>query len=417
MATQMFFRRAADIATPDQFSLGTNAANLAGTAQGWTAPRPLSLTRGSTLDNFDIANTVAGTTLGLEIPPARYFISPPLDADVTISGTITFNLWMNESNMAANAGAQCIIERVDSQGAIVSTVVNSEKGTELPVTTSAAQNWTATPTSTAFLKGDRIRIRVAANDGGGTMASGYVVEHDYNGPTAAANGDSYVTFTETFGFLTTDPTTTTIYPTDTVSDIDPGGAGTDTKAAWTSRGSGVVSRATTSGAGWTAPIQATATAGGNVVEWFTKPLTALTLAGPVLANVRASEQTDPGNAAIRAEIAVTAGDGSGAVVWAATTHPTELTTGEAAYTFYLAGDDLAVIAGQRIRIRILWDDSSIAAMGSAVPLTVSYAGTSGGASGDTYLTFGQTLTEYVAAQPGLFKRFVPVPFIPKGRSM
>lgn len=609
MATQCFLFSSSS-GTPDNVSLGTNASKLDGTASGWFAPESLSLTRGTAAGSVT-TSTVAGTTLGVEVDGGgfpKHFISPPLDQDVTISGTVTFNVWMAESNMAANVGAQVVIERINSQGAIVSTVVNHEKATELPVTTRAAQNWTATPTSTAFLKGDRIRVRVAGNDGGGTMASGYTFSFAQDGPTAGADGDSYVTFTETFGFLRTDPTTTTLYPTialagapafgasaallsaftgadenplseggnwakvdtaggnlkrvsnvvggvtasaaaynywtpsnfgadceayltiatkpsvngtvrlgiriqgeggtstwdgyvafwqavsgtdtlllqrvtngssttlatvnqefatgdkvglralgstiemwrhdgsswallasvvDTtyasagkvlieVADsaltgrlddvyagtvtatlVDPGGAGTDTKEAWTARGSGSTDAITNTAAGWSAPIQKTVSAGGNLVEWFSKQLTAFTLAAPVLANVRALESNVSANASIRAELAVTAADGTGATVWAATTHPTELTTSDAAYTFYLAGDDLAVTDGQRFRLRLYIDDSSTAAMASTYTATATYAGASAAAAGDTYLIFGQTLTEYVAASSPVYLVMAP----------
>ena len=39
-------------------------------------------------------------------------------------------------------------------------------------------------------------------------------------------------------------------------------------------------------------------------------------------------------------------------------------------------------------------------MATSFTTTVYYAGTSGGASGDTYITLPQTVTEYVSSAPG-----------------
>lgn len=407
MATQLFLQKlvSANEITADRFSLGTNTPKLDGSASGWTKPLGLKTSRDGGNEAAS-GSTVAGTTLGVEIAGTFPFqwVSPPIDQDVTISGTITFNLWMSESSMSANVGPQVVIERIDSTGAVVSTVVNSEKGTELP-TTIAAQNWTAAPTSTNFKKGDRIRIRVAGNDGGGTMASGFTFTLDYGHSVGGADGDSYVQFTETFDFLTSDPSTATLYPTATAAAVDPGGSGTDTFEAWTSRGAGSTNAIRATAAGWTAPLQMTVSSGGNLVEWFSRQLAAFTLAGPVLINVRAKESNIAANAAIRAELAVTASDGTGATVWAATSFEDELSTTDAAKVFYLAGADLAVTDGQRLRLRLYIDDTSEEAMAASQTVTVTYAGTSGGAAGDTFFTFGQALTEFVAGAGGIpFKR-------------
>jgi hypothetical protein len=399
MTTQMFLIQSGGVSNATTFSLGTNAAKLDGTASGW-AFRDLATTRGSGMVAATVTS-VTGPTSGLEFAATPiHWISPPINADVTISGTITFNLWMGEAATAANAGAQCVVERIDSQGAIVSTIANSEKGVELPKTTSiAAQNWTVAATSTNMLKGDRIRIRPACNDAGGTMASGNVITFDYGGTTAAADGDSYVTFTETFGFLTTDPTTTTVYPTTTVSDISLGGADVD-KEMWTSRGSGSTNAISSTVNGWTAPRIVTSP-GIAELNWFSKPLSAFTLAAPVLVNVHILVSNTSANAAIRAELAVCATDGTSPTIWGGTSYPNTPLTVDTIETLWIAGDDVAVSDGQRLRLRFYLDDKSAAAMATGFTATLSYAGTTGGAAGDTYCIFGQALTEYVASATGL----------------
>jgi hypothetical protein len=400
VSTKLFLYGAAPTGKPYAIGRGTNSAKLDTTTSGW-AVRTASPTLSGGTKVAIATPTVLGPTSGVEanITVPLEWITAPIDQEVTIAGTITFNLWMGENATANNAGAQCVIQRLDSTGAIQETVANSEKGTELPKTSSiAAQNWTVDATDTQFHKGDRIRIRVAANDAGGTMAAdatGFTL--DVDGQTGAADGDSFVTFTETFSFLTTDPTTTTIYPTTTAGQVDPGGATVDTYEVWTSRGSGVTTGVTNTTAGWTAPIQVTTSAGGNAIEWFTRGLTAFTLAAPVLANVRGLESDTLAQSTFRAELAVTANDGTSPTVWAATEPDTELTTSEAVKAFYLAGADTAITNGQRLRLRIYIDDYPSVAMAASKTVTLYYAGTSGGASGDSFLTFGQTLTEYVAA--------------------
>ena len=158
-------------------------------------------TRGSA-SRSSSTSTVNGPTSGIQCKQgsggsgaALSWWSVPLSA-VTISGTITFNIWGNENNMSANAGLQVVIDRVDGSGSFISTIINSEKGTELPTTT-AAQNWTGAPTSTTLSDGDRLRVRVYINDGGGTMATGFLGVIAIGATSAGINGDSFVTFTET----------------------------------------------------------------------------------------------------------------------------------------------------------------------------------------------------------------------------
>ena len=76
-----------------------------------------------------------------------------------------------------------------------------------------------------------------------------------------------------------------MYLTDTASAVST--ASVD-REAWTSRGAGVQTDVRNTAAGWTAPLQLTDTAGGTVVDWFTRPLTAFTLTGMAVANLRAA---------------------------------------------------------------------------------------------------------------------------------
>lgn len=153
------------------------------------------------------------------------------------------------------------------------------------------------------------------------------------------------------------------------------------------------------------------------MEWFSKKLSTFTLAGVGLVNLRALESTDAANATLGVEIAITDADGTSPVVWGYTLYGLEVPISETASQFFVAGDDVVVTDGQRIRIRVYSDDSNDAAMAASLTTTAYYAGTSGGASGDTYLTFGQTLTQLIANAVMLPHQFDPIPFIPQGRSL
>jgi hypothetical protein len=126
------------------------------------------------------------------------WITRPLVAAVTIAGAITVNLWATESNNLANSGVRGRVWRLQPNGTKTQIGV-ANMSTEL-TTSIAAQNFSITPTSTAFAAGDRIVLEVDLTNVGGTMGSGRTASLTYAGPTAAASGDSYFTFTETFTF-------------------------------------------------------------------------------------------------------------------------------------------------------------------------------------------------------------------------
>lgn len=393
MATTLYFR----VAVAD-FTFGDQRANLRGNAVSWVH-RSLSTARGASATSETVI-TIASNTSGLEIAQeVTDFISPPLDADVTIAGNITFNLRGAESSMSANAALGCVIQRLDSVGATQETVYSGKYTTAELGTSEGAQNWTADATDTTFHKGDRIRIRVFAGNYG-TMGGEHTVTHYFDGPTGGASGDSYVTFTETLGFLTSAAAGTTLYLTDTASAVST--AAVD-REAWTSRGGGVANDVTNTTTGYTAPIQVTDTAGGTVVDWWTRQLTAFTLGGRVDANIRAALSATNTNAIVRVEIAVCASDGSSPTVWAAANEYYRDNTSEEARTVVLSGDDVSVTSGQRLRIRLYIDDGrantvqQLQSMITGRTVTTYYAGTSGGATGDTYLTLTQSVTEYVPA--------------------
>lgn len=251
MATQLFATNTnAESNIPWSFYPGRNVTLLDGTAAMISRPKQLSTSRGGGVLSSEARATVTGPTGGLEYRQSASevlsWITPPIDADVTISGNVTFNVWGLESSMNANCGPQVIVERIDSIGQ-ESTIINSEANSEWG-TSAGVKNWASAPTSTACLKGDRLRIRIGFNDVG-TMASGFTSTLRYNGTTGGADGDTYVSFDETFGFQTTDPTGSTVYLTDTLLGIESSG---DTGFVQP----GLAEHIAGAGSDWTNPSQA-----------------------------------------------------------------------------------------------------------------------------------------------------------------
>lgn len=366
-------------------------------------------TRGTTVTT-QLTDTVLGPTAGVDtgitgIAQPGVWLSPPIDADVTISGTITCNIWASETAMTNNAAMNARIWKVSSEGVI--TLLGTSTNTVELGTSSSVNVFTITPTSTALNKGDRIFLVLFIDDSAAaTMAAvANGVSVFASGPTAGASGDSYIEFTETFGYQETAPAGTIIYLTGTASAVST--ASVDLEA-WTSRGGAVQSAITNSAAGLTAPIQMTDAAGGTVVDWFTRPLQATTLSGTVLCNLRALiSSASSNNFAAVVEIAVVEGDGSSPTIWCKSkSYNGWTTTSEAQLTQYLAsGDDLAISDGQRIRIRLYIDDglqsTNAGVMTAGRTVTFRYAGTSGGGSGDSFLQFTGTLDEFVGGSSGV----------------
>lgn len=409
MATTLFFRHvAADIQRL------TNTAKLNGVTAGWS-PMALKSTRGDGINVRDTP-TVAGATNGVEVDEnggttePKEWISDPIAADVTISGNINANLWVAESSMNANCSINIAVDVIRATDLSIVTIGKSAQSVEMAITTRAVQSPGFTPGAGVLVnRGDRLRVRVFADDAG-TMGSGFTFAFGYDAASASVDGDSWVQFTETITFETvTTPGGSVIYLTDTASDVAT--ASVD-REAWTSRGAGVQTDVTNTATGWTAGIQVTDTAGGTVVDWFTKQLAAFTLGGLASANVRAAESNASANAAVRAEIARVNSDGTSPTVWSTAGYvydgaAGELSTSEAAYTFWLAGDDLAISDTQRLRFRLYLEDSSEAALVTGFTMTIWYAGTSGGASGDTFFTLPQTLTEFTPPDPNVAVFRVP----------
>jgi hypothetical protein len=117
----------------------------------------------------------------------------------TLSGTITANIWALESNMNANAGGRLRYYKRTAAGVETEFATSpADDGVEFG-TAAAVMNWTEVPTSTAFAEDDRIIARYFITNVG-TMATGFTCTLDYDGPTNAADGDSWFQINETVAF-------------------------------------------------------------------------------------------------------------------------------------------------------------------------------------------------------------------------
>ena len=178
-----------------QFFLRNAASDLGGAGQ-----KSLSTTRGTASATKVTTTTSSGTNIQVTDGAggqALTWFSPPVQA-VTISGTVTVNVRGLESGNTINAGAGVLIERCDGLGNVISSIVADSTVPAVITeysTSDAAKNGTYTPTSTTLASGDRIKVTPKVRNVG-TMGAG-TVTNSVDGPTAAAAGDTYVSFTET----------------------------------------------------------------------------------------------------------------------------------------------------------------------------------------------------------------------------
>lgn len=177
---------------PTDFFLRDSASGLGGAGQ-----RGLSQKRGRANVNTVTTTTAGGTNITVTATAggqALSWFSEPITAAVTISGTVTPNIFGAESANTVNAGAGILIERCNNAGVVQSTIVaDTAFGTEY-ATGLSARTANLTPTSTAMAVGERIKVTVKVRNVG-TMGAGTVTVST-NGPQVNGTGDTWVRFAE-----------------------------------------------------------------------------------------------------------------------------------------------------------------------------------------------------------------------------
>lgn len=375
------------------------------TSQGGAINRlafTMQAARGSVAAGLTASTLENGT--GRMVGLAYDFLTQPLSADFTLSGTISCNIWGMESNMNNNAAPGVNVQVLRSDGTVVD-IGTSAYATELG-TASSLHSFTITPTSTALNKGDRLRVRVFFREATATSMAGGTASLRYASPTASVDGDTWVEFTENLTFQTlTTPAGTKLYPRNTTADV-PATANVDQDLSIAAGASEVVYGETDA----SAPIHI------GTIDWFTKPLNSFTLQDYAKLIVRCYDSVVAPQASVRGQLAVVNGDGTGAVVWAqALASPNDDTASQSgsaivpqnqgSMVVWLAGDDLAVTTGQRLRLRLHFDHYSADMTASATVLSLSVNGAEG-AAGGTFLQLSQSVTE-VGSVPAVKARRWP----------
>ena len=169
-----------------------------------STPGYCRLARGSSfigVTGATVASSTARHRFGIGASTPLHFVSPPIDRDIApSSSSITANLWMSESSMSANVRAAIYVAFISPAGVLIGSPWAANAAAEMG-TAVAAENFTAIGgDGTSIPKGSRILI-VPCWTNIGTQAAGFTTSFDYSGTTAGADGDSYVTFTEDFGFM------------------------------------------------------------------------------------------------------------------------------------------------------------------------------------------------------------------------
>lgn len=148
-----------------------------------------ALSRGATSTQASVNTTAGGTWISL-----GFYATPPLQS-FSLSGTVSVNLRGLESNAQANASLGLRIYRLSAAGVLSASLGQASSTVELG-TAEAARTASVTPTTTTFNNGDSLVFEIGAINIG-TMGGGRSVTFFYNGPTAGASGDSFVTINPT----------------------------------------------------------------------------------------------------------------------------------------------------------------------------------------------------------------------------
>lgn len=145
--------------------------------------------RGAAASSVSGTTTASGTWISL-----GYFATPPLNA-FTLTGSISCNLRGLEANTNANASLGVRFYKWTRSAGLGALIVQASATVELG-TAETAVAATATAPSTAFANGDVLVAEMGIINIG-SMGSGRAVTLYFNGPTAGASGDSYITIPQT----------------------------------------------------------------------------------------------------------------------------------------------------------------------------------------------------------------------------
>lgn len=144
-----------------------------------------TILRGPTATSITGNTEAAGTWISL-----TWFATPPVET-FSFSGTTTFNLRGSENNPLANASLGARFYSWSPSAGLSASLLQLSATVELGAT-EAAVTATGTPSTVTILSGYVIVVEIGIINIG-TMGAGRTVTFYYNGPTANASGDSFVT--------------------------------------------------------------------------------------------------------------------------------------------------------------------------------------------------------------------------------
>jgi hypothetical protein len=126
--------------------------------------------------------------------------------------------------------------------------------------------------------------------------------------------------------------------------------------------------------------------------WFTEPISPVTISGTITVNCRAFESNAMANYACVALVyRIPAGNGA-AVKVGFGSNSTEIGVAEAAFSVSITPTSTAFSNGDFIALRFGYASAAGTTSASGFTATTFWAGTSSGASGDTFVTFTETIT-------------------------
>lgn len=135
------------------------------------------------------------------------------------------------------------------------------------------------------------------------------------------------------------------------------------------------------------------------IIWISEPLNAVTISGSITYNIRALESANQANYGLSSALyKVAAGNGAATRFNSSVsnTNPTELGTSESAQIWSFAPTSTAFADGDMLALMLVY----VAKGGTSASGRTStgfWAGTTSGASGDTFLTFTETITAQTVA--------------------
>lgn len=187
---------------------------------------------------------------------------------------------------------------------------------------------------------------------------------------------------------------TTFYLRNEPPPLYPPGGGPGVKLLDDTRGKSVVSKISDITAGATFK-QVTDNVGGANVSWYTEMLEPVTISGNVSLNLRALESVLTVNATldINVQWVSVVGTFQGTILSARQfpTVTTELTTSDAGYTDTFTPTTVNIRRSDRIRLVVGFRNVGTMGAGTA---TLSYNASSGGSTGDSFITFTENIRAF-----------------------